>query len=128
MPVKYKVISTNKPGQGKEGEKIYFPKLTGSRQVNLRDIADILSDRSTASPSDVYLIIMGLVDLIPELLEHGQTVKLDNLGTFRLHARVNTATSPEKVTSRNIKELRLGFLPDKGIKKFLKRIQVFKAN
>lgn len=42
MPVKYKVVSTHKPGQGKEEEKIWFSKLTGSEQVNLREIAKIL--------------------------------------------------------------------------------------
>ena len=126
MPVKYKVMATTKPGQGKEGEKIYFPKLTRSSQVNLRDIANMLSEISTASPGDVYLIITGLVDLIPTLLGKGNTIKLDDLGTFRLHARVDTEPSPEKVTSRNIKELRLSFRHDNRIKKKLKGIKVVK--
>jgi len=126
MALKYKIASTKKPGQGKEGEQIWFPKLTGTSQADLNQIAQILAQRSSASQADVYLIVMGLVDLIPELLSEGKTVKLDNLGTFRLHARVETASSPNEVTVHKIKELRMSFLPDKRIKQALKVIKVKK--
>ena len=128
MPVKYKVVSTNQPGQGKEGEKMWFPKLTGSSQLNLRDIAERLSERSSASTGDVYMIIMGLVDILPELLGNGYTIKLDDFGTFRLHAKVETAKEPEKVTSRYIKGYRISFRPGKLVKNALKGIKAEKLN
>ncbi len=124
MALKYKVVSTFSPGQGKDGKQIWFPKLTGSSQINLREIAKILHKRSTASESDVYLIVKGLVDLIPELLADGYTVKLDELGTFRLHAKVNTSESPASVSVKNINNLRLSFRPDKYIKNELRGITI----
>ncbi|HEY9114820.1 MAG TPA: HU family DNA-binding protein, partial [Bacteroidales bacterium] len=107
MALYYKTTSTTVPGEGKDGRKIWFPKLTNSNQIGLEEIAGILQQRSTASKSDVYLIVKGLVDLIPELLAEGYTLKLNELGTFRLHARVHTSDAPEKVSVKNIKELRL---------------------
>lgn len=127
MDVRYKVMSTYKPGKGKEGDRIWFPKLTGSTPVNLKDIASVLAKRTSASEADVYLVMMGLVDLMPELLAQGRTIKLDRFGTFRLHARVKTDTDPEKITTHYIKEIRLGFKPDKEIKNALKHIRVVKV-
>ncbi len=126
MALKYKTVSTFKPGKGRQGEQMWFPKLTGSDQVNLRGIAKIMSSRSTASESDLYVIVMGLVDLIPELLLNGNTIKLDNFGTFRLHAKVEPSSNPEKVTVKNIKELRISFRPDSTIRKQLQNYEIHK--
>ncbi|GET29217.1 HU family DNA-binding protein [Prolixibacter sp. SD074] len=125
MALQYKVISTIKRGQAEANERIWSPKLTGSRKINLRQVAEILTQRSTASEADVHLVLMGLVDLLPELLLDGNTVKIDEFGSFRLHAKVTTEGTPDKVTSRNIRDLRISFLPDKRIKTALKRA-VFK--
>jgi len=121
MALQYKIISTIKRGQAEDNERIWFPRLTGSQKINLRQVAEILNQRSTASEADIYLVLMGLVDLLPELLLDGNTVKIDEFGSFRLHAKVSTEDSPDKVTSRNINDLRISFLPDKRIKQALKR-------
>lgn len=126
MSLKYKVMSTYQPGKGKDGDQIYFPKLTGTSQVNLKDVANILAQQTSAHQADVSLVITGLVSLIPDLLEQGKTIKLDGLGTFRLHARVKTETDPEMITNHNIKELRLSFTPDKEMKRAIKGIKVYK--
>jgi len=119
MALTYKVVSTTKPGQGHDGEQIWFPKLTGSSKVDLWEVARILAKRSTASEADVFLVITGLVSLVPELLLQGKTVKLDNLGSFRLHARVKTSPVREEVSAKNIREIRLSFKPDNRIKEAL---------
>jgi predicted histone-like DNA-binding protein len=124
MHLNYKIVSTFSPGEGKEGRKLWFPKLTGSTQVNLNEIADLLSKRTTAHGADVILIVNALVDLIPELLTSGHTVKLDELGTFRLHAKVAASDSREAVSKRNIRELRISFIPHKGMKKKLKNAKI----
>jgi predicted histone-like DNA-binding protein len=124
MALQYKIVSTFKPGEGKGGNQLWFPKITGSTQINLKEIAKLLHKRSTASEADVYLIVKGLVDLIPELLADGHTVKLDELGTFRLHAKVSTSASPETVSAKNINKLRLSFRPDNYIKDGFKGIKL----
>lgn len=124
MALTYKVISTTKPGQGRDGGQIWFPKLTGSSKVDLWEVARTLAKRSTASESDVFLVITGLVTLIPELLLQGKTVKLDNLGSFRLHARVRTSPSRGEVSVKNIREIRLSFKPDNVIKEALRGAEI----
>ena len=121
MALQYKIISTIKRGQAEDNERIWFPKLTGSRKVELQQVAQILEKRSTASEADIQVVLTGLANLIPELLLNGNTVKIDNFGSFRLHAKVTTEDSPDKVTALNINDLRISFLPDKRIKTALKR-------
>ena len=124
MYLNYKIMSTFRPGEGKSGQKLWFPKLTGSKQIGLGEVADLLSKRTTASGADVILVVNALIDLIPELLAGGNTVRLDGLGVFRLHARVTASELPELVSAKNIRELRLSFIPDKEIKEQLQKIQV----
>ncbi|NJK85863.1 MAG: hypothetical protein HC906_07735 [Bacteroidales bacterium] len=112
MALKYKVISTVKPGSKKEDKRIWLPKLTGTSQFNLNELADIIQQRSTAHQADVILVIQCLMRVIPEMLLDGKTVKLDGFGVFRLHAKAETSETPEEVDVHNIKEIRLSFIPD----------------
>jgi len=104
MPIKYKITSTNKPGQGKAGEKVYFPRLTQSNRVGMDELIRIIEKRSSASGADVYSVLYNLVNLIPEMLLDGKTIKLDDLGTFSLHAQTRAESSPEKVSDVRIKQ------------------------
>lgn len=83
-----------------------------------------MEKRTTASEADLKLIITNLVNLIPELLLAGHTIKLDDFGTFRLHAKTLPSENPDKVTVRNIKELRISFIPDKRMKLVLKEAKI----
>ncbi|MFB6320729.1 HU family DNA-binding protein [Saccharicrinis sp. FJH54] len=124
MVLTYKTVSMHLLKDGKKDRQVWFPKLTRSRQMNLKQIARELQKRSTASNADVYLVVKGLVDLIPELLAQGYTLKLDELGTFRLHARVNPVEAKENVSARQIKQLHLTFRADNAIKQALQHITV----
>lgn len=120
-------MTTFKPGAGKTGEQISFPKITGGMKMDLREVSRILAQRSSLSEGDVYAVVVGLVDLIPEKLLDGYTIKLDGLGSFRLHAKVATAKNPEDVNVRNIKGLRISFRPDNEMKKELSLTGITKA-
>ncbi|MGE4289640.1 MAG: HU family DNA-binding protein [Salinivirgaceae bacterium] len=127
MPIKYKIASTNKPGQGKAGEKVYFPRLTESSRVSMDYLIPIIEKRSSASGADVYSVLYNLVNLIPEMLLDGKTIKLENLGTFSLHAQTRAESSPEEVNAQNITGLKVVFRPDVRIKQELKHPEFIKV-
>ncbi|MBD3615745.1 MAG: hypothetical protein HUJ22_04160 [Gracilimonas sp.] len=66
-------------------------------------------------------------DLIPEQLLAGHTVRIDGLGTFRLHLKSDPADSPEEVTADNIKEVRPSFIQDTRVKRKLKKATFIKV-
>ncbi|MBN2742945.1 MAG: HU family DNA-binding protein [Marinilabiliaceae bacterium] len=128
MSVKYKVASTYAPGAGKEGSKVWFPKITGTQRVDIREVARLIQRNSSATEGDVLMIVNGLVQLIPELLMQGCTVNLDELGTFSLHASVQSVDDPDKVNSRMINAVKMRFRPSKRIQKELKGVKFVKVN
>ena len=126
MNVYYKVVSTFLPGDGSNRKRIWFPQLTGSRRVGFNEIAKIIEKRSTLTDVDIIGVFTALRSLIPELLCENKTVHLEGLGTYRLHAKVTTSDSEEEVTSKNIKEFRLSFKPDTGMKEMLQKTKAKK--
>lgn len=126
MALKYKIIQSYRKTDSGKKKPMWYPQLTGSRKMNLDEVAEILARRTTASRADVHLVVSGLTELIPELLKDGNTVHLGDLGSFRLRARAIPADAPEEVSSRNIRELLTTFVSGKALKKELKNVRVEK--
>lgn len=126
MALKYKIIQSYRKTDSGKKKSMWYPQLTGSRKMNLDEVAEILARRTTASRADVHLVVSGLTELIPELLKDGNTVHLGDLGSFRLRARAIPADAPEEVSSRNIRELLTTFVSGKALKKELKNVRVEK--
>jgi predicted histone-like DNA-binding protein len=127
MSLKFKAVKSYKRGDNNEKQPFWFPQLTGSSKLGMDDVVEIFEKHTTASGGDVHLIAWGLSDLIPEQLLAGHTVRIDGLGTFRLHLKSEPADSPEEVTADNIKEVRLGFIPDTRIKRKLEKATFVKV-
>jgi predicted histone-like DNA-binding protein len=120
MAVYYKVVS-KKPGLSKpDSATKYYPVLTGRNQADIREVCDLLSEASTVTPGDVRAVLEGFIRLIPHLLMDGRTVKLEGFGTFNLHCSAVGQTNPDNVTLRDIRGIKMSFLPDKEIKRKLK--------
>ena len=127
MGLKYRIVQSSMQSDTGKKKPQWYPQLTGSQKIDLNEVAGILSKQTTASKGDVYLVVTALTDLIPELLMDGNTVHLGKLGSFRLWAKATPAEDPEKTSYRNIKELRVAFIPAKEIKKKLKNARFRKV-
>ena len=92
-----------------------------------RDLAELISEYSTFSTADVMGMIECLVQRVPSLLMDGHNVRLDGFGTFSLHVTGIGQDHPEEVTKRDITGIRMGYLPDKLIKRKLKQTKFNKA-
>jgi predicted histone-like DNA-binding protein len=121
MSIPYTVVSKRPAGIAGTNSPRYYPVLTERSTIDLRAVCDIISQRSTFSHADVVGVVHALIELVPELLMDGKNVKLDDWGTFSVHASGVGQDVPEKVTSRDITSLKMTFLPDKNIKQKLQR-------
>ncbi len=127
MTLTYKVVSKQPGGIGEGTPKRYYPVIAKREVKNLRSLCRDISSSSSLTPSDVMAVLHAFIELIPEALEGGYNVHLDDFGTFSVHAKVEGHEDPKKVTHHHIKEMRMKFLPSKHIKQRIQKFKVRKA-
>lgn len=125
MPLQYEVKS-KKTTLSSDQQIRYYPVLTGRRVADARKVSAEISAGSSLTKADVRAVLEALTEVIPRLLGDGYNVKLDDLGTFSVHAKSEGKDDPSKVTTRDIKSLDMSFLPSKRIKEELKILKVEK--
>lgn len=97
----------------KRGEKWYPASFTVGTQ-DTKEVAQRLSRMSTVSKADTYAVLMGLGDVLGDMMKEGCSVKLDGLGTFYLVGKANGqgVDTPEEVSARQFTEVRVRFIPE----------------
>ena len=100
----------------------YYPCAVSKGEMQLDDLAKIISGRSSMSKADCYGVIMALSDVIGEALSNGNIVKIDSLGTFQLILQGTAAETEEAFGKSNIKGAKISYKPSKELKTKVKRI------
>ncbi len=117
MTIKYKLVKTSTPGVTGGGAYKYYARACERKKAGINEIADVLSKRSSLSKSDIVATLIGLEDIIPELLLDNHTVELGDLGTFSLHLKSEGSDVPRVDAYRLIKDVKIHFLPGKELKR-----------
>jgi predicted histone-like DNA-binding protein len=100
----------------------YYPCAVSKGEMQLDDLAKIISGRSSMSKADCYGVIMALSDVIGEALSNGNIVKIDSLGTFQLILQGVAAETEQVLGKSNIKGAKISYKPSKELKSKIKRI------
>ncbi|GAA4053008.1 MULTISPECIES: HU family DNA-binding protein [Flavobacterium] len=100
----------------------YYPCAVSKGEMQLEDLAKIISGRSSMSKADCYGVIMALSDVIGEALSNGNIVKIDSLGTFQLILQGVAAETEQVLGKSNIKGAKISYKPSKELKSKIKRI------
>ncbi len=127
MAVSYKVVGKRPGGMAGERSPRYFPMVTKRGLIDARGLAELISERTSFSTADVIGVIESLIHIVPEMLKNGNNVKLDGFGTFSMHVSAVGQELPEKVTKRDITNVKMAFLPSKIVKEKLSRTEFLKA-
>ena len=121
MPVNFKMVakcnSLVSPPEIK-----YFPCAVSTSEVDLDDLADIVSSCSTMSKADCYGVIIALTKAIGDSLSNGSIVKINSLGTFRLTIQGAAADNQDDLGKSNIKGAKVIYKPSNEIKNKLKKV------
>ena len=125
MTLTYKVVSKRNT-ISPEGERLYYPALTDRKLADLRMVMDEIHRSSSVNPADVLAVMEGFRITMLHLLKAGYNVKIDELGTFSLHASSKGKADPSQVNHRDISKLSLSFLPSKEIKHQINQFKVRK--
>ena len=62
----------------------WYPRSLTAGTYTTKDVAERLSRMSTVSLGDTYAVLLGLGEVMGDMMESGNSVKLEGLGTFYL--------------------------------------------
>lgn len=92
----------------------WYPRSVTVGTLTTADVAERLSRMSTVTRGDVYAVLLGLGEVMGEMLAMGSSVKLDGLGTFYLVGKATGAgvDTPQEVSPRQFRKLSVAFIPE----------------
>jgi predicted histone-like DNA-binding protein len=102
-----------------EEKELYYACSKRGRVVGFKELAGIISNQSTLTPADVIACLVALSDNMKSLLDMGNTVRLDNIGTFSIAVSSKGFTNPEDITADKVKATKIVFKPDKDLRSVL---------
>lgn len=115
--MKAKLITRKNP-QDREAAPKYYAIPVYSGKVDVDFIARQISGRSSLTPGDVKNVLSNFLDELPTYMLMGYSVKLNELGTFRISFSSEGAVSPSKedFTTSMIRNVKIIYQPDVAIK------------
>ena len=106
-----------------KGKRKWYPLQYTTDIVGEIELGEMLSYETTLNPMEAAMVIRQLGKILPTVLLDGKSVRLGGIGTFNIRLRTEGAESREKLTARNIKEVRMSFLPDQKTREALQRAE-----
>lgn len=97
----------------KFGDK-WYPRSYTIGTFDTDDVAERLSRISTVSKGDAYATLVGLGEVLGDMLQTGKSVKLKGVGTFYLTgiSSGRGVDTPKEVNAEQFSELRVRFIPE----------------
>lgn len=127
MPIHYKAVERTNPTKPSEPKKFYAT-VTGRQPVDLKTIAQSISDTSTTvSHVDVYAVLMALTDEIRHRLLNGENVHLGDLGYFHITLQSKGVDKAEDVNAATIETAKVRFVSGKDLEAGLAAAEFKKA-
>ncbi len=121
MSVKFKSIQRQNLNNRNEPNKFY-PVAVPTGKSDIDKLSQIISNSSTVSRTDVYAVIIGLLDAINSELSDGKIVYLGKLGSFSIALKGEGANVAGEVTNASIKRAKIVYRPGAEIKNNLKTL------
>jgi predicted histone-like DNA-binding protein len=122
MPVQFKMVPKQN-NLASPPEVKYYPCAVSKGEIDLDELATIISSRCTISKADCYGVMMAMSDVIGESLSKGSIVKIEPLGSFSITLTGSGAENQEPLGKSNIKAAKVLYKPSKNIKKTIKEIE-----
>jgi predicted histone-like DNA-binding protein len=122
MSVKYKTTARRNLLKPTDPVK-YYAIASASGKTDIDKLSRLIANNSTVSRTDVYAVIMGLLETVAEELADGNTVSLGKLGSFSVNVKSDGAETADAVTTATIKGAKIVYRPGTELKNMLKTLK-----
>ncbi|MCL2608646.1 MAG: HU family DNA-binding protein [Treponema sp.] len=117
MSVKLKKIMRRNPANPSNSKWYLTPEKSGT--VRVRQLSKEVGAKADLPPGDVQKALNALMELLPEYLKQGNSVKLEGLGSFRVSVKSEGANAPGELSSGSVKGVKVVFVPSAELKRNL---------
>ena len=121
MSIKFKAVQKPNLKNMAEPPKFYA-SAASSGKCDIDKLSRIISKNSTVSRTDVYAVIMGLLDAITDELADGNTIYMGKLGSFNVTVKSEGAVTADEWTGAAIKSAKIVYRPGAELKNMLKTL------
>lgn len=125
--VNYCVVAKINPANHESGEKKYYAVVQSKGQTGIDEIAERISASTTATRADVLAVLAALEEQVIDNLESGQTVKLGDIGSFRLSVGGEGSTTEDTYDTSLIERVKVVFTPSSRMKAGLNSLKYTKV-
>ena len=105
MAINFKVIERGQPGVVGDGEKKYYASNMISGNADIEELTEGIEKISAVSGADIRAVLYALTDVIPTMLADGKSVKLGEVGNFRVSINSEGKETAEEVNVNCIKKI-----------------------
>lgn len=103
----------------RKGDSKYYAMAAYGEEINVNDLAKEISKSCTLTPVDIVAVIESFLDKIPQYLKKSNRIRLNKFGIFKLSFSSVGQISKDDVSSKDIKNIRVLFMPSAELKKEL---------
>lgn len=125
--IKIKVIERGEPGVTGGGTKKFYATVTDRTVIDVDRLSKDVSRMSTLSVIDTEAVIKSLIELIPDYLNQGALVQLNQFGSFYISVSSRGETTADEVSSSSVKKSYIRFRPAMRIKRGLGELKYRKV-
>ena len=119
MTIKFKVIERGEPGVAGGGEKKFYASNMVNGNSDIEELTESIEKISTVSGADIRAVLYALTDVVPTMLADGKSVKLGEIGNFRVSISSEGKSSADEVNANCVKKSKIIFTPGKKLKNML---------
>lgn len=105
----------------KTGENLFYPATAPLTPIDIDQVATEISERCTVTRADIVGILKALETQLEHALLEGYTVRLGQIGSFRLTTSAVSVDNKEEVSADLIRAPRVRFTPSVWMKNKLRR-------
>ena len=116
-----KRVPKRNPLEPETAPKFYASASHGAH-VDLDDLATEVADRCSLKRADVHGVLVGLMDIIPDVLLDGKIVSLSQLGSFYMTVKSEGAEIKDDLSIGMVKGVKIQYRPTKELKHKMKMV------
>lgn len=126
MAVKFNVVERGNPSDPEAPKKFYASAIMNGK-ADIEELIGRIEKISTVSGADIRGVLYSIIDIVPDILSQGRSVRIGDLGTFRVSISSEGSETEEEVSAKNVRSARIIFTPGKKFKTMLSGLSYSKA-